>query len=159
MIQEIPVVFYHILWNQCGPGKIFRGCDGPSWDIVIRRNKCGNMITGMYVEGGWKEFISDNDIEVGDTLIMYYKGECTFYTQIFSCHGHDKTQLGIPVTQTIVTRRRLPLNDAEMEMHLNQMQQELSEASFTYIFNARCIHQGVIVSFEFDSLHVYLYAL
>ncbi|XP_021759199.1 uncharacterized protein LOC110724111 [Chenopodium quinoa] len=153
-IAEIPVSFYHILSTQCGAAQIFKGCGGPAWDIVIRRTKVGNMIRGMYIEGGWKEFILDNDIEVGDTLVMYYKGRGIFHTQIFSYHGHDKTYVDIPVTQTIVTRRRLPLNAAELELHLRQMQAERPEPSFTYIFDVRCIHQGsIVVPVPFSRMH------
>ncbi|XP_021747605.1 uncharacterized protein LOC110713470 [Chenopodium quinoa] len=68
----IPSIFRGVMSDMSGSAHVYRGLDtSQHWGVFVTEvEENVNMVT--YIENGWKVFVTDNDIQFDDELVIYY---------------------------------------------------------------------------------------
>ncbi|KAM1074387.1 hypothetical protein ACFX11_019566 [Malus domestica] len=83
--QSIPVAFTTSLGGKKLDKALFKSCQG-SWDVKVGRTGHGVF----YFEEGWKEFVKNHSLEVGEFLVSEHKGNMDFNVKVYELRGCEK---------------------------------------------------------------------
>lgn len=114
VLQSIPVSFFKYLKGQKCERAILRGRTGKIWPVKINSRS---------FEDGWKDFVEDHDLHVGDFLVFRHEGEMVFDVMVFESSACLREYPSFPA-------KEFDIKEEEIEFQEEQLAQKSSPGKF-----------------------------
>ncbi|OAY53553.1 putative B3 domain-containing protein REM15 isoform X3 [Manihot esculenta] len=123
---SIPVSFFKYLKGQKCERAILRGRTGKIWPVKINSRS---------FEDGWKDFVEDHDLHVGDFLVFRHEGEMVFDVMVFESSACLREYPSFPA-------KEFDIKEEEIEFQEEQLAQKSSPEKYNKKEQNRTTLQG-----------------
>ncbi|KAF2283567.1 hypothetical protein GH714_012010 [Hevea brasiliensis] len=127
---SIPVSFFKYLKGQNCERAVLRGRAGKIWPVKIN---------GRSFEDGWKEFVQDHDLHVGDFLVFRHEGDMVFDVMVFEPSACLREYPSFPTEE-------FDIKEEKIEFQEQQLAKKSSPEKFNRKKHARTTLEGKATS-------------